>query len=179
MSYKRWVLTAILLFVIGLVSGAFQGTPATTVTVALKDFGGMLTSLPPILIAVLIFAKNASALLFSFILSPIFCLMPILALTVNGWIIANVSATVMAEESLGFILAALLPHGIIELPALILGEAAALSFGATITVSLFKKETRDQVVPSFKKNLRYVTIAIGLLLPAAAIETYVTPIFLR
>jgi stage II sporulation protein M len=101
-----------------------------------------------------------------------------MALIVNGWILAIVSTIVVEEESLGFVLAALLPHGIIEIPALMLGEAAALSFGATITLSLFNREKRKFVMPNLKQNLKYLSLAISLLLPAAIIETYVTPLFL-
>jgi stage II sporulation protein M len=101
-----------------------------------------------------------------------------MALIVNGWILAIVSTIVVEEESLGFVLAALLPHGIIEIPALMLGEAAALSFGATITLSLFNREKRKLVMPNLKQNLKYLSLAISLLLPAAIIETYVTPLFL-
>ena len=88
MSYKRWSFIAILLFAIGLVFGL--ATPASITSIifediaAIEELGGMLASLPSILIAILIFVKNASVLLFSFALSPIFCLMPIMALTING-----------------------------------------------------------------------------------------------
>ncbi len=183
MSYKRWSFIAILLFAIGLIFGL--ATPASiTSTISeditvLEEFGSMLASLPPFLTVIFIFAKNVSVLLFSFALSPIFCLMPIMALTVNGWVLAIVSTIAVEKESLGFVLAALLPHGIVEIPALILGEAAALSFGTIVTLSLFNKEKRRLVLPNFKQNLKYLMIAIGLLLPAAIIETYVTPLFLR
>ncbi|MGE5271976.1 MAG: stage II sporulation protein M, partial [Thiohalocapsa sp.] len=36
----------------------------------------------------------------------------------------------VSEYSVGYLLAGLLPHGIIELPALFIGEAAALGFGS-------------------------------------------------
>jgi len=182
MSYKRWTLIAISLFAISLIAGSV--TPVSTTGViseditALEELGGILASLPSIIIVVLIFAKNVSVLLFSFVFSPVFCLVPIMALIVNGWILAIVSTIAIEEESLGFVLAALLPHGIIEIPALMLGEAAALSFGAMVTMSLFNKEKRKLVMPNLKQNLKYLSIAIGLLLPAAIIETYVTPLFL-
>jgi stage II sporulation protein M len=182
MSYRKWILIAISLFAISLLAGSV--TPVSTTGViseditALEELGGILASLPSILIVVLIFAKNVSVLLFSFAFSPVFCLVPAMALIVNGWIIAIVSTIAIEEESLGFILAALLPHGIIEIPALILGEAAALSFGAMVTISLFNNEKRKLVMPNLKQNLRYLLIAIGLLLPAAIIETYITPLFL-
>jgi stage II sporulation protein M len=100
-----------------------------------------------------------------------------LALTVNGWLISFISVAVVQEESLGILLAGLLPHGIFELPALIMGEAAALSFGALTIVALVSKK-KDLLLPGLKQNLRYLLIACALLLPAAIIETYVTPLFL-
>ncbi len=182
MSYKRWILVAIGLFVIGLVFGLFEPTsftsPLSEDVVALEELSGFLASLPLPLVAVVIFMKNASALLLSFALSPIFCLLPILTLTVNGWLLAFVSVIVSQEKSLGFVLAGLLPHGVFELPALILGEAAALSFGAMVILALFKKGQRDQLLPGLKQNLRYLVVALALLLPAAVIETYVTPLLL-
>lgn len=183
MSYKRWIFIAILLFAIGLIFGlatpiSITSTISEDITV-LDEFSGMLASLPSILIFILIFAKNVSVLLFSFALSPIFCLMPIIALTINGWVLAIVSTIAVEKTSLGFVLAALLPHGIIEIPALMLGEAAALSFGTIVTLSLFNKEKRKLLVPNLKQNLKYLTIALALLLPAAIIETYITPLFLR
>jgi stage II sporulation protein M len=183
MSYKRWGFVAISLFAIGLISGL--ATPASTTRIIFKDItaieelGGVLFSMPPILTTILIFVKNTSVLLCSFTLSPIFCLIPIMALAVNGWILAVVSTVAIEKESLGFVLAAVLPHGIVEIPALILGEAAALSFGAIVTMSLFNKEKRELVFPNFRGNLKYLMIAISLLLPAAIIETYVTPLLLK
>jgi len=184
MSYKRWAFIATLLFVIGLTLGVAFGPSATGGLVSqdiagLSELSRVLNSLPPLLIMVFIFAKNVSVLLFSFVLSPIFCLMPIMALFFNGLVIATLSAMIIEEESLGFVLAALLPHGVIEIPALILGEAAALSFGAVATLSLFRKESRGLVLPSLRQNLKYLVVAAVLLLPAAVIETYVTPLLLR
>ena len=182
MSYKRWLFVAILLFGIGIALGLSTSTGFASLIsediAVLKELGGLLASLPLALVVVIIFIKNASVLLLSFAFSPIFCLVPILTLTVNGWLLAFVSVLVSQEKSLGFVLAGLLPHGIFELPALILGEAAALSFGTVAMLALFKKERRDLLLPSLKRNLRYLIVALALLLPAAIIETYVTPLLL-
>ncbi len=179
MSYKKWILASAILFAIGLASGIWLPVSSVTGEIdALSELSSMLFSLPPILIAVFIFLKNATALLFSFALGPLFCVVPVLSLLINGYVISVVSVMVVEEMSLGFVLAALLPHGIIELPALILGEAAALSFGSIVTISLFKREKRELVMPSFRQNLKYLALAIGLMLPAAVIETYITPMFL-
>ncbi len=181
MSYKKWIFIAILLFGIGLAVGLT--TPTSVINLLFEDVTA-LQELSNILIpfrfltVILILAKNVSVLLLSFALSPFFCLVPILALTVNGWLLAFVSAAVIQEKSLGFVLAGLLPHGIVELPAFILGEAAALSFGATAILALFKEERRNLLLPSLKQNLRYLMVALVLLVPAAIIEIYITPLLL-
>ena len=182
MSYKRWVLVAIVLFGIGLVLGlavpvGSASFPSEDIA-ALSELSDILFSLPPPLMAIFIFVKNASALLLSFALSPILCIVPAATLILNGGVLAFVSTMVIQEKSLGFLLAGLLPHGIIELPAFIIGEAAALSFGAMVILVLFKKKERSQLMPSLKQNLRYLMIAFALLIPAAIIETFVTPLLL-
>jgi len=182
MSYKRWIFVAIFLFGIGLVFGLSTPTSFASLIsediAVLKGLGGLLASLPSALVVVIIFMKNASVLLVSFVFSPIFCLLPILTLTINGWLLAFISVIVSQEKSLGFVLAGLLPHGIFELPALIMGEAAALSFGTAVMLALFKKERRNLLLPSLRQNLKYLMVAFALLLPAAIIETYVTPLLL-
>jgi len=178
MSYKKWIFVAIVLFGIGLAFGL--ATPISIISLFSEDITA-LQELSDILVpfkfltVIRVLVKNASALLLSFALSPIFCLMPILALTVNGWLIAFISVAVIQVESLSFVLAGLLPHGIFELPAFILGEAAALSFGAMVIIALFKKERRNLLLPSLKQNLRYLMVALTLLVPAAIIEIYITP----
>jgi len=181
MKYRWWILIAIFLFGIGIVFGL--ATPASITGLlseeltALEDFSGILVPFT-LSTVIFIFLKNAVVLLFSFALSPVFCLVPILTLTVNGWLVAWVSTIVVQEKSLGFVLAGLLPHGIIELPALFIAEAAALSFGAMAIVALFKKERRELLLPSLKQNLKYLSLAVALMLPAAVIETYITPLLI-
>ena len=222
MSYRRWVLVAVILFGIGLVVGLT--TPAGITSLlsgeisALRELAGFIVPFS-FLTFILIFIKNVSSLLISFVLSPVLCLIPVLSLVINGWIIAFVSTLAAREESLGFVFAGLAPHGIFELPAFIMGQAAALSFGAAailafvekekrnlllsilrqdfrhlllalilflffglfhaiIIVALLKRESRDLVLPNLNQSLKYFLIAIVLLLPAAIIETYITPLLL-
>ena len=179
MGYKWWLIIAIALFVVGLVLGLCTPTslagPASQEVNALEQLADFLASLPRWSLFLIIFLKNVTAVLFSFILSPFFCLVPILALTVNGWLIGVVSAAVIEGKSVTYLLAGLLPHGILELPALIMGEAVALSFGVTVMLAIFRRERRGLILPSLRQNAKYLAIALGLFLPAAIIETYLTP----
>lgn len=182
MSYKRWLFAATFLFSLGLAWGL--ATPVDTASLlseevaAIEKLADFLASLPQASIFVLIFIKNASALVISFIFSPVFCLAPVIALIFNGGLLGLVSTSAIQEKSLGYLLAGLLPHGVFELPALIIGEAAALSFGSAVMLSLFKKQRRKLLLPNLRQNLKYLALALFLLLPAAIIETYITPLLL-
>jgi len=186
MRYKLWVLIAVGLFVVGIVAGLVISAtmPAGIVGLfseelsALEELGTIFSPFQATT-AIFIFLKNVSALLFSFIFSPILCLLPVLALVLNGSLLSFISVIVVQEESLGFILAGLLPHGIFEIPALIIGEAAALSFGAMVIIALISRKRRNRLLPNLKQNLRYLLLAFALLVPAAIIETFVTPLFLQ
>ena len=181
MSYTRWLLITICLFGIGIVLGlATTSTSAAGLfakeIAALDKLPDLLAPLPQFSVFMFIFIKNVSAILVSFVLSPFFCLVPAMALIVNGGLIGWVSVSVIQEKSLGYLLAGLLPHGIFELPAFIIGEAAAFSFGTAVILSLFKKEGGNLLRSNLKQNSRYLKIALILLLPAAIIETFITPI---
>ena len=181
MSYKHWIYIATGLFGIGITLGL-------VIPVGIADlFGEEMTALEElaailgpfqIATAAFIFIKNGSALLVSFMFSPFLCLPPVIALVVNGGLLSVVSVAVVQEESLGLLLAGILPHGIIEIPALIIGEAAALSSGVLIISALFSKGKSNRLLPGLKLNLKYLLLACLLLLPAAFIETYVTPLLL-
>lgn len=165
MSYKRWIFVAVGLFGIGMAFGLAMPVGITDFLAEdLSALGELAAFLVPFQIstAVFIFFKNVTALMVSFIFSPILCLVPILALTVNGWVLSFVSAAVVQEESLGLLLAGLLPHGVLELPALIIGEAAALSFGALAIVLLVQQESRAVLVSTAKQNTGHILLSLAL-----------------
>jgi stage II sporulation protein M len=182
MNFKRWLVVAVLLFSLGIVFGLFSptgGSPMDEELAAFEELISMLAALPPGLLAILILLKNCTALLISFALSPLLCLSPFLTLTINGWLIGVITTEVVKNTSLGYLLAGLLPHGIFEIPALMIGEAAALSFGTSVLLGLLRKNSFAQVSSSFKKNLKYLMLAMLLMVPAALIETFITPLLLR
>ncbi len=185
MRYKLWVLIAAGLFIIGIGAGIEISTLPSNSSGILSEELSALAQLSTIFgpfqitTAVFIFFKNASALLVSFIFSPILCLLPILALALNGMLLSFVSVFVVQEKSIGFLLMGLLPHGIFEIPAIIIGEAAALSFGTATIIALVSNKRRNLLLPNFKQNLKYLLLAFILLVPAAIIETYVTPLLIQ
>jgi len=183
MNYRIWLFIAIALFITSAVFGWLMPEGVAQVLeediAALEKFSSSLGSLSPALITLFILAKNIIALLVSFILSPILCLTPLLALIANGWLLGWLSATVLETQPVGFLLAGLIPHGIIELPAFVMGEAAALGAGSRLIIALFNKESRSSLWPNLIINLKYLAIAMALLVPAALIEAFITPLLIK
>ena len=176
MNYKWWVFIAVCLFGIGLAFGL--ATPVGIVNLlsgeldALKELSAILVPFK-ITTAIFIFIKNVSVLMLSFIFSPILCLLPMMALTLNGWLLSFISVIVVQEKSLGFLFAALLPHGIFELPALIIGEAAALSFGAMAIVLLFRRESRTVLVSNVRQDVGHILLAVALFFTVGIFHTII------
>lgn len=180
MTYKKWIIVTSSLFLIGLLLGStittgFLAEQFTENVISLEELVGFLATLPLALIGVIIFAQNVITLLISFIFSPILCIVPVVVLILNGGLISFVAGEAISQESVSFVLAALLPHGIFEIPAFIIGEAAALSWGATVLVTILKKHNGNKIVSSLIRNLKILALAIMILLVAALIETFVTP----
>ena len=163
MSYKKWIIVAALLFTGGMLLGLMAPAGAVTDdTAGLGEIADFLESLSPSSLFLVILINNVFSLVISFATSPVFLIMPILALTVNGWLLAAVGAEIVRVESLSFLLAGILPHGILEIPALIIAQAAAMSFGATVVTAVFKRERRWNLGRSLiLYNIYYPDCAAG------------------
>ena len=162
MTFKKWLLLAAGIYIFSLIVGLLLpiDTLPEGMTTDFDELAQLLDDMSPGAVFFFILFRNSSVLLLSFVFAPGFLAAPLLALAVNGGVLGLVASLVVQEESLGFRLAGVLPHGIREIPAIL------------------KKEARPKLLPSLRKNFRYLTIALLLLLPAAAIETFITPLLI-
>jgi stage II sporulation protein M len=208
MRFRISIVIVIVLFALGLVwgllssrsgvssvpaTGSIPGTgsaaPGTTLIPdtnplssqikGLENLAKFITDLPAWAMFLVIMLKNMSAVLFSFLASPVFLIFPVFSLVINGWVIGVVSNQVLIDHSIGYLLKALLPHGIIEIPALFIGEAAAIVFGIAIMQAIVSRKKRELLPASLKLSVKGLIISLILLVPAALMETFVTPALLR
>jgi stage II sporulation protein M len=126
-----------------------------------------------------ILLNNLITLVACFIFSPFLSIPPLLTLFLNGWLLSAFGYIIVPQESLAYYLAGILPHGIFEIPALILGQAAALGMGAMTIAAVIEPQKRGLWLPGLRKNIKYLFFALSLLIPAAIIETYLTPLLLN
>jgi stage II sporulation protein M len=94
-----------------------------------------------------------------------------------GYILSQI---VLAGYNPAFMIPAILTHGIVEIPVIVLATAAALNLGAVITRPP-RGSTVGQAWTQALSDL--IRLALGLIIPglliAAVLEAYVTPITIR
>jgi stage II sporulation protein M len=135
---------------------------------------GFIKLLPPIVIFAIIFLNNSIKAFIAMILGLFFGLAPVFFVFINGYIIGVVVYAVGLRMGLKKVAMMLIPHGIVEIPAIIL----ACSYGLWLGRMFFKRVTGERI--SIRSCIDtaihcYMRTVIPMLLIAAFIETYITP----
>jgi len=113
-----------------------------------------------------IFFNNLKASFFAIILGIGFGIFPLITLVANGYLLGFVARESAVRGGIG-VLWQLFPHGIFELPAILL----SIGFGLKIGFDLFRKDARKRLRHNFRESLRFfVFVIIPLLLVAGIIE---------
>jgi len=170
-----------------IVTGIFIFSLITGLLVSLKDLGlsenyleilknsfGWIKTLSPIEIMLFIFLNNAVKSLFSIVLGAGLGIIPIIFIGGNGIIIGLIVNEVSKQLGVIFVLAALLPHGIIEVPMILISAGIGLRLGYSMYISM-KGERRDMRYELTESLHVFMKIIMPLLFVAAIIETFVTP----
>jgi stage II sporulation protein M len=137
-----------------------------------KTFQGM--SKPALTVA--IFFNNSLKTLLVIVCGPLFGLVPVIFLLINGAILGAVIPAAVESRGLWIALMTLLPHGIFELPAIFLGTSIGLRLGVHPLRRLVG-HTEMTLYREFVRGLRvFAKVILPLLLLAAAVEVFVTPL---
>ncbi len=104
-----------------------------------------------------------------------FGLGPLFFISFNGFIVGIVSGAAYStgRASAGKILLALLPHGIVEIPAIILAGVGGVLWYKEISIG--EGSAGERFKRGAVKALKLLSISVILLFIAAIIEAYITP----
>jgi stage II sporulation protein M len=172
-NIARYVVSLTALFVTAFLAGFLAPIPGKLELLGtLMDSFGPFLTLPPWKMFFVILLNN-SAKSFAVLLSGIlFGLVPLIAVSINGYILGV--AYLFASGKVGYVQTAktVLPHAVLEIPAIILSAAYGLWLGVT-----FAKRIRwrnlvgfgDQVIHGIRM---FFKVAFPLFILAALIETF-------
>ncbi len=135
---------------------------------------GFIKLLPPLLIFLIIFINNSVKAFVAMVLGTFLGIAPLLFVFINGYIIGVVVYFVGSKVGLERVVMMLVPHGVIEIPAIIL----ACSYGMWLGRMFLKKITGSNVSlgECVERAIRfYVKTVIPMLIVAAFVETFITP----
>jgi stage II sporulation protein M len=178
-SSRKYILIMTGIFIISVIAG---------LVVSLKDLGlsenylnmlkesfGWIKDLSPIGIMLVIFLNNALKSLLAIVLGAGFGIIPVIFVGGNGLLLGLVANQVSSEKGALFVLAATLPHGIIEIPMILISSGLGLRLGHLMYSSIMGKKT-DMRSELMQCLWIYLRIVVPLLFVSAVIETFVTPL---
>lgn len=163
--------------VVGYNSAASFPSMAETLRESFSSRFASIMTMNPLFIMFAIFLNNAFLSLLFLVLGLALGILPVLFIAFNGYIVGVLVYLIDQERGLLFILLGLLPHGILELPMVFLAAGIGLRLGYQVFSALIGRPT--QIKREFKEGLIfYFRWILPLLLVAAIIETFITPILL-
>ena len=139
----------------------------------LEGLVDLLKNLSPIEIMFLIFLNNSIKSLFVLVLGVFFGVVPLLFIAYNGYFLGIFSHKILMEQSLLYLAGGLLPHGIIEIPMVVISAAVGIRLGLKV-IAAFKGESvslKEEIITGIKFFFYWI---MPLLFIAAVVETFIT-----
>jgi stage II sporulation protein M len=121
-----------------------------------------------------IFLNNLEACVLLFLGGASLGLVTLLIISLNGMVIGGMIGIVGTERGLPFMAAAIVPHGIFEVPAFIISGALGLSLAHALWDEL--KGSGDVASAGMDLARTFLRIVLPLVFIAAAVEVFVTPL---
>lgn len=148
---------------------------------SMEEFRSMLEfikDLPPFAIMLFIFLNNTIKTFIAMLLGVGFGIIPLAFIAYNGYIIGIFGYIISVDKGLVYLITALLPHGIIELPMVFISAAIGVKMGTEMINSVTGRKANIK-----EELLRGITFyfywIVPLLFVAAAVESFITPVFIQ
>ena len=175
-SILPYALIATLIFIIALVTGLL--TPLHLTGSTMEDLKQLIKPLEAFnagTLFLVIFINNAIKALGAIVFGILLGLPSIFFIGTNGFILGIVVSALKADAGYGVIIASLAPHGIIEIPLLILSTSLGMSIGIESLRYLMKQRSAVKTQIRLCAKFYVKWILTGLLI-AALIEIFLTPL---
>lgn len=138
-----------------------------------KEVAGQITVNDPVDMCAKLFVNNLEACILLFLGGASFGILTLFIMSLNGIVIGAVTEIISHGHSAIFIAAALVPHGIFEIPAFLISGALGFLIAQSLMYEWYG--SADTAADAGK----YARIFLGIVLPlvamAALVEAFITP----
>jgi stage II sporulation protein M len=176
----RNLILAASIFFISLILGTLIGR--NTIEGLMRQLGAIfeplaLTGKLTILLFLIIFINNAIKALGIIFLGILLGLPPLLFIVLNGFILGGLGSALESVNGWRYVMASFVPHGVIEIPVILLAAALGFTVGMESFKWLVRRESRVklQLSNDLKVYVRWILPGLAV---AAIIEVLVTPLLI-
>ena len=124
-----------------------------------------------------LFFNNLEACILLFLGGASFGILTIFIISLNGVLIGAIMEIVRKDHSVAFVAAAILPHGIFEIPAFILSGALGIMLAQSLIAEWYFGTDTNTDAQKFARL--FILYALPLIAIAAFIEAFITPIVIH
>jgi stage II sporulation protein M len=124
-----------------------------------------------------IFVNNAIKSFAVMALGAFFGIIPVFFISINGLLLGLISSVVIRQHGASYLFAGTIPHGILELPAVLIAASYGMQLGKRYYRKIkYREPFKTHFLRATEKMVRFVLPILAL---ASFIETFITMAILR
>ena len=138
-----------------------------------KDVAGQVMGGSDLEIGGKIFVNNLEACILLFLGGASFGILTIFIMSLNGIVIGAILEIVHKQHSVAFVAAAILPHGIFEIPGFLIAGALGVMLSHSLVNEYYG--SGDAAADARRFTYLFALIVLPLIAVAAVVEAFITP----
>jgi stage II sporulation protein M len=142
-----------------------------------KEVAGQMDGDNPYDMCVKLFFNNLQACILLFLGGATFGILTIFIMSLNGIVIGAIMEMVSREHTALFVAAAIVPHGIFEIPAFIISGALGILLAQSLIAEWYGNT--DSAVAAYAFARLFLAIVLPLVATAACVEAFITPVVIH
>jgi stage II sporulation protein M len=178
LAFRTAAAIAILAFLLTTIAGAAvvienPSTGKQFIQIVQDEVMGKVDAKDPVALAIFIFVNNLQACILLFLGGVTLGVLTLFIIASNGAIIGGIMELAREERGPLFVVAAILPHGIFEIPAFIISASLGFILGTAV---LAEWHGEGDSAGTAKAHARlFLLVVVPLVAIAAFIEAFITP----
>jgi stage II sporulation protein M len=178
LAFRTAAAMALLAFLLTAVAGVavVRESPSTGkqfIQIVQNEVVGKIDAHEPVSLAIFIFANNLQACILLFLGGATLGILTLFIIASNGIIIGGIVELVREERGPLFIAAAILPHGIFEVPSFIISASLGFILGTSLLAEYHGEGDAAATAEAHART--FLLVVVPLVAIAAFIEAFITP----